>query len=257
MNPSRDTVERFTDRVADYTRHRPSYPAALLDLVAQRTGFTPAWTVADVGAGTGILTGLFLRHGNPVYAVEPNDAMRAVAEQTLASFPSLHSMNGRSEATGLPGASIDLIVAGQAFHWFEPVATRAEFQRILRAGGWVALVWNSRRQAGTPFLVAYQQLLDEFGTDYRQVDHQFVVDDTALARFYGGPYSVDRLPNQQVLDLAGVVGRLFSTSYTPAVGDPRRSQMQARLEEIFAATAVDGRVVLAYDTELCLGRLAP
>ena len=256
MNPPRDTVERFTDRVVDYARHRPRYPAALLDLVVGRTGLTPGWTVADVGAGTGILTQLFVHNGNTVYAVEPNDAMRAVAEQTLAAFPNFHSGKGRSEATGLPDASIDLIVAGQAFHWFEPVATRAEFQRILRPGGWVALVWNSRRNRGTPFLVAYRQLLDEFGTDFRQVDHQYVVDDGALARFYGGPYTVDTLPNQQVLDLEGLAGRLFSTSYMPAVDDPRRATMQARLEEIFAAHAVDGHVVLTYDTELYLGRLA-
>ena len=256
MNPLRDTVERFTDRVADYARHRPHYPAALLDLLTQRCGFTPAWTVADIGAGTGILTELLLRNGNAVYAVEPNDAMRAVAEQTLAPLPHFHSSNGRSEATGLPDASIDLVVAGQAFHWFEPVATRREFRRILRPDGWVALVWNSRRNAGTPFLAAYQQLLDDFGTDYRQVDHQQVVDEEALARFYGGPYTVDTLPNQQVLDLEGLAGRVFSTSYMPGIGDPRRTPAQARLEEIFAAHAVAGRVVMEYDTKLYLGRLA-
>ena len=253
---TRDTVERFTDRVADYARHRPHYPAALLDLLTQRCGFTPAWTVADIGAGTGILTELLLRNGNAVCAVEPNDAMRAVAEQTLARFPSFHSGSGRSEATNLPDASIDLVVAGQAFHWFEPTATRTEFQRILHPDGWVALVWNSRRNAGTPFLVAYRQLLDEFGADYRQVDHQHVVDDDALAHFYGGPFTVDTLPNQQVLDLEGLAGRVFSTSYMPGIGDPRRALAQARLEEIFAAHAVAGRVVMEYDTKLYLGRLA-
>lgn len=253
---TRDTVERFTDRVADYARHRPHYPAALLDLLAQRCGFMPAWIVADIGAGTGILTELLLRNGNAVYAVEPNDAMRAVAEQTLAPFPSFHTSSGRSEATGLPEASIDLIVVGQAFHWFEPAATRTEFQRILQPDGWVALIWNSRRNDGTPFLAAYQQLLDEFGVDYRRVDHQHVIDDDVLARFYGGPYTVDSLPNRQVLDLEGLAGRIFSTSYMPGIGDLRRAATQARLEEIFAAHAVDGRVVMEYDTKLHLGRLA-
>ena len=99
-------------------------------------------------------------------------------------------------------------------------------------------------------------MLDEFGADYRQVNHQFVVDDGALTRFYGGPYTVDTLPNQQVLDLAGLAGRIFSTSYMPAVGDPRRATMQARLGEVFAAHAVAGQVVLAYDTEPYLGRVA-
>ena len=255
MHPPRDTVDRFTDRVGDYTRYRPRYPAALLDLLAQRCGFAPDWTVADVGAGTGILTALFVHNGNPVYAAEPNDAMRAVAEQTLADFPNFHGSNGRAEATGLPDASIDLVVAGQAFHWFEPLATRTEFRRILRPGGWVALIWNSRRKTGTPFLVAYQQLLDAFGTDYRHVDHQFVVNDDALARFYGGSYSVDTLPNQQLLDLEGLAGRLFSTSYTPAVGDPQRAPLQVQLEEIFAVHAADGCVALEYDTKLYLGHL--
>ena len=253
MHPPRDTVERFTDRVGDYARYRPHYPAALLDLLAQRCGFAPDWTVADVGAGTGILTALFVHNGNPVIAVEPNDAMRAVAAQTLAHYPNFHGNNGRAEATGLPDASIDLVVAGQAFHWFEPLATRTEWRRILRPDGWVALIWNSRRSTGTPFLVAYQQLLDAFGTDYRQVDHQIVANDDALARFYGGPYHLDSLPNRQALDLEGLAGRLFSTSYMPAEGDPRRALLQARLEEVFAAHAVDGRVALEYDTKLYLG----
>lgn len=257
MNASRDTVARFSDRAGDYARHRPHYPAALIDLLVQRCGFAADWIVADIGAGTGILTELILRHGNPVYALEPNDAMRAVAEAALAAYPTFHSSSGRSEATGLPAASIDLVVAGQAFHWFEPVATRREFQRILRPDGWVALVWNSRRSSGTPFLAAYQQMLDDFGTDYRQVDHQYVVDDAALARFFGGPFSEDVMPNRQVLDLAGLAGRVFSTSYTPGIGDPRRAPMQARLEEIFARHAVDGHVVMEYDTQLYLGRLAP
>lgn len=257
MDESRDTVARFSDRAGDYARHRPHYPAALIDLLVQRCGFGPTWTVADIGAGTGILTELLLRNGNPVYAVEPNAAMRAAAEAALAAYPTFRSSNGRSEATGLPAASIDLAVAGQAFHWFEPVATRREFQRILRPDGWVALVWNSRRSSGTPFLAAYQQMLDDFGTDYRQVDHKYVVDDAALARFFGGPFSEDIMPNQQVLDMAGLAGRVFSTSYTPAAGDPRRAPMQARLEAIFAQNAVDGRVVMEYDTQIYVGRLTP
>lgn len=144
---------------------------------------------------------------------------------------------------------------GRRFTGSNATATRTEFQRILHPDGWVALVWNSRRNAGTPFLVAYRQLLDEFGADYRQVDHQHVVDDDASARFYGGPFTVDTLPNQQVLDLEGLAGRVFSTSYMPGIGDPPAAA-QARLEEIFAAHAVAGRVVMEYDTKLYLGRLA-
>ena len=157
-----DSVSRFSNRVESYARYRPRYPDAVITFLADTCGLSPSAVVADVGAGTGILTELFLRNGNVVLAVEPNAAMRGAAEAQLRGYQGFHSIDGRAEVTTLPTDSVDFAVAGQAFHWFEPVATRREFRRILKPGGLIALIWNDRRLDSTPFMRAYHELLDEF-----------------------------------------------------------------------------------------------
>ncbi len=177
-----DSISRFSNRAEIYARYRPRYPDAVIACLTDACGLSPSATVADVGAGTGILTELFLRNGNPVYAVEPNAAIRGVAEAQLQGTPDFHSIDGRAEATTLPKNSVDFVVAGQAFHWFEPVATRREFRRILKPGGWIALIWNDRRLDSTPFMRAYHELLDEFGARPAR-----------RSKVYGGRRCVSRL----------------------------------------------------------------
>src|SRR5688572_8831952 len=124
--------ERFTDRATAYHAHRPRYTADLLSLLTAEAGLTQTSTVADIGSGTGISAEPFLQNGNTVYGIEPNADMRAVAEMTLREWPTFQSVNATAEATSLADASIDLIVAGQAFHWFDRAKAAAEFARILR-----------------------------------------------------------------------------------------------------------------------------
>ena len=131
LSSSDEPKSRFTSRVENYVRYRPRYPDALLELLHQAWGLTPETVIADVGSGTGLLSRLFLENGNEVFGIEPNAAMREAGEEYLAGFPRFHSLAGAAEATTLADASMDAVVAGQAFHWFEPVAARAEFQRIL------------------------------------------------------------------------------------------------------------------------------
>jgi hypothetical protein len=152
---------------------------------------------------------------------------------------------------------VDLVTAAQAFHWFEPVATRAEFVRILRPPRWVALIWNDRRDDGSPFLVAYRQLLDSFNTDYGQVDHKFVADAPALQRFFApGDDRLFTYPNNQMLDYAGLVGRLQSTSYIPAPGEQGHDRMLEQARDLFDRFAEDGKVRIDYVTQVFLGQLA-
>ncbi|KAG1392134.1 hypothetical protein G6F59_014687 [Rhizopus arrhizus] len=148
-----DSTERFSSRVADYVRYRPDYPPALLQWLHHPMGVSHQAQVADIGAGTGISSRLFLATGHPVVAVEPNAAMRGAAEAWLApQYPQFRAVDGRAEATGLDDASIDLVSVAQAFHWFDTVAVRAEWQRILRPGGQALIYWNSRLLDASPFL---------------------------------------------------------------------------------------------------------
>jgi len=169
-----DRSARFTGRVADYERGRPGYPAALFDRLVELAALAPGATVADVGAGTGLATAPLLTRGLAVVAVEPNAEMRAVAERRLGGVPGFSSVTGSAEATGLADSSVDLVLAAQAFHWFAPAPTRAEWRRILRPPGNVALVWNARRAGGTPFATEYEELLLRHGTDYREIGHRGV-----------------------------------------------------------------------------------
>lgn len=254
--PTPDTRDRFTGRVEDYVRARPGYPTAIVDDLVAAGILAPGAVVADIGSGTGISTALFLTAGHEVVGVEPNAAMRAAAEASLARFPRFRSLPGSAEATGLPDASVDLVVAAQAFHWFDAARTRHEFRRILTAPGWVALIWNARQAAGTPFLAAYEALLLEFGTDYAQVGHRGVGAER-LAPFFGGSWETRRYENAQELDLEGLRSRLLSSSYIPAPGRPEHAEMLERLASIFDAHSEDGRVRILYDTEVHAGRLTP
>lgn len=250
----RDPKERFSDRVGDYARWRPGYPVEVVRLLEREAGILPARTrVCDVGAGTGISAELFLREGYAVTAVEPNDAMRREMERRLSESPRLRAVRGAAEATTLPDASVDLVVAAQAFHWFDRERARAEWRRILSPGGLVALVWNDRR-VDTPFLRAYEEALLRWGTDYAKVRHQSV-DDAAVAAFFRGPHEKRRVPSHQDFDLEGLLGRARSSSYVPQPGEAGHDELFGALERLFDGHAEGGTVRFAYDTILYFGGL--
>ena len=248
-------TKRFSDRVADYVRHRPSYPAGVIDTLRREAGLTGSAHVADIGSGTGIFASLLLPHCERVYGVEPNDAMRAAAEELFAGEPRFASVAAAAEATTLPDASVDLVTAAQAFHWFDAAACRREFARILRPGGFVALVWNEREISATPFLAEYEALLHRHATDYAKVNHANT-DARKIAGFFApAAVALAELPNEQRCDFEALKGRLLSSSYAPNVGHPGHEAMLADLAALFARHAEDGAVTLLYTTKLYFGRL--
>ncbi|APR84512.1 Methyltransferase [Minicystis rosea] len=249
-------TERFSSRVENYIKYRPSYPAAVLDLLRDHHGLSPSSVIADLGSGTGILAELFLKNGNPVMGIEPNREMREAGERLLSAHPRFTSVDGTAEATTLPDASADFVTAGQAFHWFDRARTRPEMERILRPSGWVVLAWNDRRLASTSFLEAYERLLRTFGTDYVTVNHTNI-DEGMIRAFFGrGELVMHVVENRQLFDLPGLTGRLLSSSYVPETGDARHAPMLAELAAIFHEHAQDGVVSFDYDTRLYCGRFA-
>ena len=253
--PGPDPRERFSGRVDAYVRSRPTYPAGLVPLLEKEAALRRSDSVADVGSGTGILSLPFLRFGNEVFAIEPNAKMRAAAESLLGDEPLFHSIEGSAEATTLPAESVDLVAAGQAFHWFDREPARAEFIRILRPPRRVALVWNDRRTEGSPFSRAYEALLRRHGTDYGAVDHKNLGADVFDSFFRPDPWKIRVLENFQDLDREGLRERLLSSSYTPPPGDPRHPAMLEELDEVFRTTARDGIVRMEYDTKVYVGNL--
>ncbi|ANE48801.1 methyltransferase [Paenibacillus swuensis] len=248
-----DNKERFSDRVDTYVKYRPSYPSDAIDYLYHQVGLSPNSMVADIGAGTGIFSKLLLARGSRVVAVEPNRNMREAAEAMLGETPNFHAVGGAAEATGLLDQSVDYIVCAQAFHWFDRRVTSVEFRRILRPGGKVVLIWNSRLTQGTPFLEAYEQMLQRFGTDYKQVNHKNISWDTLQSFFQKGWPQTARFDNTQVCDFDQLQGRLLSSSYCPAPGHPAYEPMMLELHRVFNAYNLDGHVNLKYETELYWG----
>ena len=247
-------AERFSSRVDDYVRARPGYPGEVVTTLAERYGLTPSWSIADIGAGTGISAALFLGHGCTVFGVEPNRAMRDAAVSRLGSHVRFRGIDGTAEATTLLPHSVDAVVAAQAFHWFDRRRFREECARILKPGGIVVLLWNVRRVGDGAFGAGYEALLREFGTDYLTVRHENVSDEE-LASFFGGLFERDLFDNVQVLDLAGLTARLLSSSYAPAVGHPLHDAMLAALDTLFAAHQKGGRVAMEYELRMYTSRL--
>lgn len=253
----RASTERFSDRVADYVRYRPGYPLELVGLLMQEAGLVPGNPVADVGAGTGILTRLLLSSGLRVRAVEPNAAMRAAADAALSGQSGYASISGSAEATGLPASSVKLVTAAQAFHWFDPPAARAEFARVLRPEGHVALIWNVRRLDGE-FAQAYEELLLTHCPEYANAEVPVQADETAISGFYApGQYRRHDLEYSQPFDHEGLRGRLLSSSYAPAADTQGHESMMAALDSLFARCQHHGKVVIEYDTRVFIGALDP
>jgi SAM-dependent methyltransferase len=250
-----DPTRRFSNRVADYVRYRPSYPRGVIDVLTRAGALTQVSAVADVGSGTGLLTRLFLKHGNRIWGIEPNAEMRAAGEEELRGFPGFVSVAASAEETGLPDGAVDLVVAGQAFHWFDRGRARAEFSRILRGEKPVALIWNERLVDVSPFLRAYEGFLKAYATDYTQVDHRQMTPEVIGAFFAPGGVELVTLPNRQVFDFEGLRGRVLSSSYTPAAGEPRHEEMLRALRDVFDAHAEGGTVAFEYETRVYLGWL--
>lgn len=249
-----NTVERFSNRVENYVKYRPGYPPQVLQAFRDEMNLTKNSVIADIGSGTGISAKVFLENGNKVIGVEPNAAMREAAEKLLQDFPKFESVDGTAENTGLEDNSVDFVTAAQAFHWFDPAKTRAEFSRILRAKGYVVLIWNERLLDANDFLRAYENLLIKYGSDYEKVRHDNI-ETEKLTYFFQTDFSQKTFRNVQTFDFDGLKGRLMSSSYMPTETDEHFEPMIIDLRALFENHAENGRIEVLYDTNIFYSQL--
>ncbi|MDZ7653575.1 MAG: class I SAM-dependent methyltransferase [Burkholderiaceae bacterium] len=256
MAASDAPTERFSDRAQAYAAARPGYPQEIATALVRAFDLPPAAVVADLGSGTGLSCEPFLRAGLTVIGVEPNDAMRAAGERQLAAFAAFRSVKGTAEATALPDASVDLVIAAQAAHWFEPRAAGQEAKRILKRPPHAALVWNDRVSSGDPFAEGYEALLVEHGgEEYARVRHRHAQHDLVVAFFGHAGYRELRFANPTLLDFGTLAQRLNSASYVPNADSPGHAPMMAALRELFETTQLDGRVAMVYETRVFCGAI--
>lgn len=254
---STDYTTRFSVRAPYYHRHRPRYPQGVLR-VMEGFGLTPRSIIADVGAGTGISSELFLNYGATVYAVEPNPEMRAVAEHYYDALPNCTVINGTAETTTLPTGSVDFVVAGQAFHWFDHRAARVEFRRILRPGGHVVLMWSYRKDGTSAFIDHFNAVLEKYDTDKAATPRAkgMLQTDEDIAAFFGAAgFEKAEIPNPVVYDWDGLRGRALSASYVPLPGHPDYDALITDLRAVFDRHQVDGKVTMEYITQVYWGKI--
>jgi ubiquinone/menaquinone biosynthesis C-methylase UbiE len=249
-------TERFTGRVEAYERYRQRYSAEqIIALLEQWCGLQPAWRVADIGAGTGMLTEIFLANGNSVVAVEPNAEMLSTCASLATQWPQLELVEATAEATTLTDASMDMVAAGRAFHWFDVPRAIDEFRRILRPGGWLSLVSLGRSKDDSPQSVAFESLLTHYGTDYKYVRAGYRVHE-GLKNIYSGPFHQAQIGGSQKLDWESYLGQAMSFSIVPRPGDPSSAEFNHHLREHFERFAVDGYIIVPTTCWIDAGRLS-
>lgn len=248
---------RFTKTVVNYEAYRPHYPQEVLEVLINECSLKNSDIIADIGSGTGILSELLLSNGNIVYGVEPNSAMRQVAETKFQKNSRFHSINGSAENTTLESHSIDLITAGTAFHWFDPLEAKIEFKRVLNKKGWVLLVWNVRDVSSSPLVSDYEDLLLTYCHSYKDSKAQ-AFDKTAVKGFFEpNEMIIKSFPTHQMFDWQGLKGRLLSSSYCLDPVDPLYGAMIAALKKIYARYQKNEYVEFRYETRLIYGQLTP
>ena len=251
-----DSSARFNVRVENYLRYRPRYPREIIPFLKREIGLDSSWRVADIGSGTGFLAERFVELGCEVVGVEPNGAMREAGDSYLCGRGNFRSVRGTAESTGLPGASIDLVTAGQSFHWFDPVRARNEFIRILRAPGWIVLVWNSRSTALSVVTEEYEAILEKLDQDYNNVAEKNKRPEK-MNGFLGKGVSLAqaRFANLQSYSWEQLRGRALSSSYAPLPSDKRHRWFVQTLRALFERHQKNGAVEFPYETDLYWGQL--
>jgi SAM-dependent methyltransferase len=232
--------------VADvYERGRPDYPSAAVRRLGQRLDLRPGRTVLDLAAGTGKLTRLLVPSGANVLAVEPIREMREELERRV---PNAVAMGGTAEKIPLVDEYVDALTVGQAFHWFRAEEALSEIRRVLRPGGGLALIWNTRDQRD-PLQAAISEILEPLGADTPRRLHRdwrAVLDESGLFT----PCETALFKHRQKLGEEGLVERILSISFVASSSGAVRDEVEARVRAL--AQEHDGRVHLRYVTELYL-----
>ena len=245
-----DTIDVFSLKAEKYARYRWGYAPQSIQTIFDVTRITKESCVADIGAGTGILTKEFIGRVKQVFAVEPNPEMRAIAAKELEQYPSCQVVDGRAEATTLADHSIDLITAAQSIHWFEPQAAKKEFLRILKPGGWLAIC----RNYGT----------DSESSEALQKVFPSESDTSALMlgkskprSFYysGGEYLKQDFPFKAQVTWEEFMGSLSTASYAPDEGSSLYAEFERGARRIFDRFSSNNLIELHGVTELYLGQI--
>lgn len=247
----------FSGRVKDYQQYRTDYPPALQSFIVDQFTISQKEIVADIGSGTGLLARWFLELGNQVYGVEPNDEMRALGEKLLFKFDRFISIDASAENTLLPDKSVDLVVVGNAFHWFDHRKTRREFGRILKANGRILLIRTNWADFSSLAMQEYRKLVDDHCLGRRGAVSDTMIEEKKIRDFFSpGSFIKHSLDGHEVLmSLEQLKGRFCSTSFSPTPKDPNYDAAMMAIELLFGKYQQDGYFRFGMITNLAYGQI--
>jgi len=245
-----DTSDVFSSKAARYAKYRWDYAPQAIQTIFDVTRISRESVAADIGAGTGILTKHFIDKVNQVFAVEPNAQMRQIAASELGAYPSCHIVDGRAEATTLPDQSIDLITVAQSTNWFDPQPTKIEFSRILKPGGWLALL----RNYGTDDKVG--EALEEVFPAESDTAALMRGRGTPRSLYYGsGDFTLQTFPFTTQRTWGEFIGSLSTASYAPDERSPLYADFERAARRVFDRFSSGGLLESHGETELYLGQV--
>lgn len=251
---SMDNKERFSGRSADYTKGRPNYSEDLIQMLSKDLHFGKGSCIADIGSGTGKLSRQLLDLGCTVCCVEPNDDMRRIAEKELGQYEHFVFVKGSSENTRLQPASVDHITAAQAFHWFDAERFKAECRRILKPGGNVILIWNTR-DPRSPFNLESYEIYKKYCPDFKGYHGGMRDDDRRIYEFYGGDCKKIIFDNPIAFTSDKFIARSLSASYSIKSDNENYDSYINALQALFEKFSANGIVMMQNHTTAYVGKI--
>ena len=244
---------KFDKKGGIYSKARPSYPDELFSYLKEHNLISENTVAADIGSGTGIFTEKLCSYVSRIFAVEPNDDMRSIAESKYAAHENIISVNGSAENTKLGDKSVDFITVAQAFHWFDRQTFKSECCRILKSNGKILLVWNDRDTENELIKESYD-INRRFCPSFKGLSNGIDFGKDAFVDFFEGDFDTVQFRNDLMYDENAFVLRCLSSSFAPRPGEEKYNEYVAELQKLFKKRSQNGTVPYPYITRCYIGR---
>ncbi len=245
-----DPTRIYSTKTEKYARYRWDYAPQAVEASFTIAGLSSSSMIVDVGASSGIMTRHFIGRVGRLVAVEPGLEMRRLLR---AGFPSCLVAAACAETRPLPNHCADLITVAQAIHWFKPQLARAEFRRVLKPGGWLALFRNysTDREREKDFAGLYRE---EYGVDTAL--SATISSPIPVSYYFDGPYQTMTFPFSFLQDWEAFLGALLSAAAMPVENHPHYPRLEAAARKVFERYCTSGLLTVHGETELIIGKMA-